>query len=524
MEKTMSPEENKFSIPPQGVAEVYHQRTKYHEQEMFRYQKKLDPTEQPSPYKEYHTEKKIDLVSHLPFQNNLFTGQPITPSLEGEEEAPLGRKALSRLLYFTNGVTGILKYPNGQSLALRASPTAGGMYPTEIYLAIRRSPTLASGIYNFQVKDHSLVLVWEGDYWAELERYCMGHDAVAQSDALMIFTAVYQRSAWRYAERAYRRILLDTGHILGNLMAYASEEDLIAYPIGGFFDTALNSLLFFDPSTEGVLAVTALLTSDQAASFTLQSRSARSSPASTGGVTDSEMLQLQLHRASSIREGKEREDPVFPPHSEPDSFFDTLSDDTKQKKETTFPSAVLTWPEGMAQTILTRRSTRGYTGEAFLQEELAAVLGYGYQTTLSHPHSFFNPSLLSTYLVVQKVIGLPAGIYMYDPSHNSAYLLRAGHFNKQTTHFCLGQELATNATALVIHMAHLQTSLDQYGDRAYRYLHLDAGHIGERINLASVRMGLGVSGIGGFYDDEVNTLLGLSLNWIVVYITTLGRH
>ena len=41
--------------------------------------------------------------------------------------------------------------------------------------------------------------------------------------------------------------------------------------------------------------------------------------------------------------------------------------------------------------------------------------------------------------------------------------------------------------------------------------------------LAAVKLGLGVSGIGGFYDDEVNALLGLSLDYIVVYITVLGR-
>ena len=62
-----------------------------------------------------------------------------------------------------------------------------------------------------------------------------------------------------------------------------------------------------------------------------------------------------------------------------------------------------------------------------------------------------------------------------------------------------------------------------YGDRAYRYLHLDAGQIGERINLAAIRLNLGVSGIGGFYDDEVNALLGLPLEQIIVYITTLGQ-
>jgi SagB-type dehydrogenase family enzyme len=102
-------------------------------------------------------------------------------------------------------------------------------------------------------------------------------------------------------------------------------------------------------------------------------------------------------------------------------------------------------------------------------------------------------------------------------------LIAAGDFRPQTLHFCLGQELARDAAAIVIHTAHLKKALEKYGDRAYRYLHLDAGHVGDRLNLAAIRLGLGASGIGGFYDDEVNALLGLSLDQIVVYITTLGR-
>ncbi len=522
------------------VAEVYHQETKYHEKEMFRFQRQLDLRQQPSPYKTYHTESQIDLVSYLPFQNNPFTGKPMDPVEELDEEIPFGRRALSRLLYFTNGVTGILKYPNGQSQTLRAAPTAGGLYPTEIYLAIRNCSHLASGIYNFQVKNHSLVLVWEGDYWSEFEKYCMGHEAVEHSHLLMILTAVYQRSAWRYSERAYRRILLDTGHVLGNLTAYAPEEGFIPYPLGGFFDASLNSLLFLDPSTEGVLTVVALPKMGEMDMTTMQEKSVLSSQSSTQSVTDSETLQLQLHRASSILEGGRplrgvpplREQRAFQGEKDQietslspavSSFFDTLSEKAKRKKEIILPVSPLSWPDGVSQTILVRRSTRAYTGEAFLKEELASILEYSYRTAVSHPASFFSPMLLSTYIVVQKVIGLQSGVYAYDPGNNSVYLLKEGFFQAQTTHFCLGQELAQNAAVLVVHVAHLQTCLDHYGDRAYRYLHLDAGHIGERMNLAAIQMGLGVSGIGGFYDDEVNALLGLSLSWIVVYITTLGR-
>ena len=54
-------------------------------------------------------------------------------------------------------------------------------------------------------------------------------------------------------------------------------------------------------------------------------------------------------------------------------------------------------------------------------------------------------------------------------------------------------------------------------------MHLDAGQLGQRLNVAAIALGLGASGIGGFYDDEVNEALGIPEEEAVVYITTLGR-
>ncbi|MBI3598882.1 MAG: SagB/ThcOx family dehydrogenase, partial [Nitrospirae bacterium] len=286
------------------VAEVYHQETKYAEREMGKHEKKLDLRQQPVSYKEYHSETRFSLIPYLPFQNNPFTGEPIGPTAALTEEVPITRAQLSRLLYFTNGVTGILRYPNGQSLLLRAAPTAGGLYPTEIYLAVRNCSYLEPGIYNFQVKDHALVLAWEGDYWNAFEKYCMGHEAISRSQFFILFTAVYQRSVWRYSERAYRRILLDTGHLLGNLIAYAPQEGLTPCPIADFFDASLNALLYLDKSKEGVLAVVALPQGDPIEKAQVRPSSAVASLSSTRDKVDSEMLQLALHRASSILEGE----------------------------------------------------------------------------------------------------------------------------------------------------------------------------------------------------------------------------
>ncbi|GAB1542891.1 hypothetical protein NUACC21_55650 [Scytonema sp. NUACC21] len=87
----------------------------------------------------------------------------------------------------------------------------------------------------------------------------------------------------------------------------------------------------------------------------------------------------------------------------------------------------------------------------------------------------------------------------------------------------MGQDLGRDAAAVVFHTSDLKSSVAQYGDRVYRYLHMDAGHLGQRLNLGAIHLGLGVSGIGGFFDDNVNEVLGIPADEAVLYVTTLGR-
>lgn len=501
-----------------SVSEIYHEVTKYTQEGIQKNQRQLDWGTQPSPFKDYHSEKKIDLIPYLPFQNSPFTGEPIILPDDMGKGDPFGLGELSRLLYFTNGVTGVLQYPTGESLYLRAAPTAGGLYPTEIYVATRDLSVLDDGIYNFQVKDHSLVPVWEGNFWQEFQKYTMGHEGVVQSNLLLIFTAVYFRGTWRYQERAYRRILLDTGHILGNLVAYAGEEGFTPYPIGGFYDGALNRLFFLDEEEEGTILVAALPRVSNIKEEEIYKGPVFPSQSTSDNVEgNGNNLLIKVHRASSIQKVEATKTINVHPLS-------GLDEQYKERPAIPLNPTPIDWEDGIGQTILIRRSTRAYSGEPFLKEELGSVLLFSYQHMSDQRlHLHFDPSLLSTYLVVHRVLGVEPGAYYYAPLSQELRTLQEGDFRQQTWHFCLGQELGRDAAAVVLHVTHLPRAVERYGDRAYRYLHLDAGHIGQRMNLAAMRLGLGVSGIGGYFDDEINTLLGLSLDQIVVYVTTLGR-
>ena len=145
-----------------------------------------------------------------------------------DESSELGR--LARVLYFGYGVTGFAQTHTGTHL-FRAAPSAGALYPAEVYVVTQGIAGLADGLHNYAVRHHQLVPVIDGEFGAELERICLGHPAVRQARATIIVTANYFRSAWRYRERCYRRALLDTGHVLGNVCLYSPLERLLAIPI-----------------------------------------------------------------------------------------------------------------------------------------------------------------------------------------------------------------------------------------------------------------------------------------------------
>jgi SagB-type dehydrogenase family enzyme len=74
----------------------------------------------------------------------------------------------------------------------------------------------------------------------------------------------------------------------------------------------------------------------------------------------------------------------------------------------------------------------------------------------------------------------------------------------------LGQDLAGNACVAFSMITDLDRAVRTYGDRGYRYAHFEAGAIGQRLYLAAEALGLGATGIGAFFDDQVHGYLNLA--------------
>ncbi|MEB3328770.1 MAG: SagB/ThcOx family dehydrogenase [Candidatus Sericytochromatia bacterium] len=486
------------------VAEAYHEQTKYTPSGIAAGQRSIDLAAQPEPFKVYPRAEVVDLTRYLPDGDELRTDGALA---DWRARLPLmeqGLASLSHLLYFTNGVTGLVPQP-GSPLLMRAAPSAGGLYPTELYLVARGCAGLADGVYNYLVRDHALVRVCAPPTAGYLDGACLGDPAAGRADLLLVCTGLFARSAWRYADRAYRRVLLDTGHVLGNVALCGPLVGRHLRLLGGFSDAAWEEALFLDPSEEGVLAVAALSAEAQP----------HPAPVWPGPRTTAQALPpgrwlaaLQAATRLLVPAG-----PAVSGHT-----FEELGPAARLLPAQALAAAPPEMADRLGVTILSRRSCRAYNGRGISREALAGLLALAYGS----PSQLSVPGLLQTWLVIHEVEGLEAGCYHYDVRTSTARQVRFTSLREPMRQLALGQDLAGDAAAVVVHTANLPEAVGRLGDRAYRHLHLDAGHLGQRLSLGAVRLGLGASGIGGFFDDEVNDLVGIPAAQAVLYLTTLG--
>ena len=501
----------------QSYAEYYHELTKYTPEGIASNQHRLAFDKQPSPFKDYPNKKLIDISYLLPLDRNPFSDIGIkNPKDFTETEKSLAK--LSTLLYFSNGITAIVPYAD-KPFYMRASPSAGGLYPTEIYVCVTGYPGLEDGIYNYQVLKQGLTLLYKGDIKQKISEALFNHPVIEESNVFLILTGVFFRSSWRYQDRAYRRICLDTGHVLGNIDVISNKCDFKPILIGGFNDKLINDLLSLEENEEQALTVIALI--DKEKDLKANFPTALPSKLDNQNIKTPEGIRLmELHKRSNI------ENFITVPNIKTDNIEEKFLFSPKVEFEESEKN--FKWQGLLFPTILKRRSTRVFSGESITKEALGSILSFVYiperfkNEGLDPNPNYFDLSLIQTFIGFNSVDGLEEGCYYYSKDGHYLRQVRFKNFRDEIYYLCLGQDLGHKASAVIFHTARLSKAVFKYGERAYRYLHMDAGHLGQRINLAAVNLNLGVSGIGGFFDDQVNELLGIPENEAVIYITTLG--
>lgn len=160
---------------------------------------------------------------------------------------------LSTLLAGAYGITRVNQLAPGLSAYSRSVPSAGGLFPLELYAAVQQIESLQNGLYHYNVRDHGLEPLRTGLGVRDLGGHLLAQPFLENANAVFLLSAVFQRTLKKYGARGYRYILLEAGHAAQNVCLLAVELGLASLCAGGFIDTKLNQVLELDGMTEGVV-------------------------------------------------------------------------------------------------------------------------------------------------------------------------------------------------------------------------------------------------------------------------------
>jgi SagB-type dehydrogenase family enzyme len=191
------------------------------------------------------------------------------------------------------------------------------------------------------------------------------------------------------------------------------------------------------------------------------------------------------------------------------------------------PDPVLKGSVSVEEAISKRRSIREYKDEPLRLEELGQLLWAAQGIT--SPKGFrAAPSAGATYpleiyvsVKERGVIGLPAGIYHYDPFDHSLTLIKEGDHSLEIYRASLNQEWVKEAPICIIIAADFSRTTSRYGARGERYVYMEAGHVGQNIYLQATALDLGTVAVGAFYDDQLRSIIGCEE--APIYIFPVGR-
>ncbi|HDJ28351.1 MAG TPA: SagB/ThcOx family dehydrogenase [Proteobacteria bacterium] len=486
---------------------AYHQLSSYDRLKMDPHA--LDWEQEPAVYKDYPGKKVLDIPLEVKLEPvslfKLFQPQEIRA-----QNHPPSFETLGQLLLLAQMLTGRARHANGE-IWFRSIASAGALYPSELYIACSGIAGLAAGIYHYDVSKPALALIRSGNPMPVLD----GDKASGTPMLTFLISAIFFRSAWKYRDRAYRYHLLDSGHLLENLLL-ALRAFSFAYELNiDFDDHQVNEILGVDPRREGCLALVKV---------------PFSSPVSADTVEPLESAE-GLSRYSQVAAREEMYDALRIVHQESIKVmsgqecragdwvrYGLIDKNSWKSIASPVPAnEVYRYPE----VLLHRRSKRNFiTGEPMSAACLSAIISLvndGFESCSLAAKG------LSCGLLVDNVAEMEPGFYAVKSADRSLALVTAGNFLGHMSHACLDQRWLAQAAIHVLLFADLVEVEKCAGARGYREVMLVAGRLGQRLYLGATVLGLGCCGIGAFYDREASELIGMPDQVSLLYLLAVGQ-
>ena len=498
----------------------YHQATKHTYHSVRANAHYLDWSNQPDPFRTYEGAPVTVLPPEPGFPNTgtfaamgaLGGRTRVATENDSEDRDPIRLDAiwLSRLLWHSMAISAWKKVPRtGNRYSLRVNPSSGNLHPTETYLALRGFTGFDDGLYHYRADRHALELRSRGAWTQHLAQALLIPWA-AESSLIVGLTSIFWREAWKYRDRAYRYCCHDLGHAMMSLLLAARALGLPGGAITHFSDSRLTRALGLTGGDEAPMIFLV---------FASKSFSGRTSalPQETFAGVPNELspeevpyeLLLGIHRSTILPDLA-----VLPAHISaanaaiagsharlPELFRDPARDSSlgvivrRRRSALDFDARTPPMERSDVEQLLdfaTRDWPADWRGN------------FGGETTAAGKGADF----VTLYLYVHRVRDCEPGVYRWDGSSRRLEQLHRGNVERVAAYLSLEQALAGNACFAVSMVADLAKAAQIFGNRGYRYVHFEAGAIGQRLYLGAEALSWNATGIGAFYDDDVHRYLG----------------
>jgi len=502
---------------PIAVIHAYHERTKHRLDAYAAGPDFLDWADQPAPFRSFRGAERLALPL-APGQPQtsyaqLFAGPGIIPP------SPPDLPHLALLLEVSLGLSAWKAHAE-QRWSLRCNPSSGNLHPTEAYLICPDLPGLPAGVHHYHSLDHTLERrLIPGPSWAE---------AWPDQGVLLGLSSIHWREAWKYGERAYRYCQHDVGHALGAIRMAAAS-------------LGWETLLLNDWGDE---AIARLLGTDRGHEFPEEEREAPDALLWIGS-TRRRPEPLPLLQAVDAGRWAGQAGRLSPEHLRWGVIGEAAAAARKG-----FGAHGAAWAPAPLPPVRPTRSKRS-AGQIFRQRRSAqrfdakapGLPGMDFIRILDAllPRPGVPPFDLLPWapaihplLFVHRVEGLEPGCYALPrhpgsedrlrsslradflwqnvagvPDHIPLRLLRQGDTRDFVRTLCCHQAIASQSLFAVAMLADFAPRLEE-GAWWYRWLHWEAGLLGQSLYLEAEAATLRGTGIGCFFDDELHQWLGLA--------------
>jgi SagB-type dehydrogenase family enzyme len=426
----------------------YHQNTKHSYMSIRTNPNRVDWNNPPNKFKNYSKDyKRVQLLSENPNYN---------------------------FLYLLAGISAKKTYPNAEYY-LRVNPSAGALYPNEIYFQVRNTDGFEDGIYHLEVASSSAVLLKKLEDTEGIENL-LGLD-YSVDGFIFFISSLYFRSSWKYKNRAFRYCLLDAGHYIGSIEASAYLFDKNFEIVYDFSKEKLNEFFSFDEKEFFTSIVICGNKKDSKKDpFLLDIPTLDGSSYEKGAIS--------FFYANEMVEG---------------AYKETLQIINKKPQEN---KAIFNFQKNRFQdTIFQRRSIREFSNQSISKVQFESIFNILNQAITSD-----CDENIDIFYTINRVEGLAIGLY------KNGELIKNGDFCTKAGYLCLEQDLG-KSSAVTFFLGSTSSN--------YQEVYQKAGIIGHRLYLASNYLGIGCSGIGAYYDDEVCEFVGETS--MILYALAIGN-